>query len=73
MLRSLHQENSTLGASLVFIPSQLIVVGPVLIVLWFGGLRRLLRHEFARPLGLAYVELLVLFALTGAKSYYLVS
>jgi len=71
MLRSLHQENSTLGASLAFIPSQLIVVGPVLLVLWFAGLRRLLRHEFARPLGFAYLVLLVLYALTGAKSYYL--
>ena len=71
MLRSLHQENSTLGASLAFIPSQLIVVGPVLVVLWLAGLRRLLRHEFARPLGFAYLVLLVLYALTGAKSYYL--
>ena len=71
MLRSLHQENSTLGASLAFIPSQFIVVGPVLIVLWFGGLRHLLRHPFARPLGVTYVILLVLFTVTGAKSYYL--
>jgi len=37
MLRSLHQENSTLGASLVFIPAQFIVMGPVLVVLWLGG------------------------------------
>ncbi len=71
MLRTLHQENSSLGAMLALIPSQLIVVGPVLVVLWFAGLRRLLRHEFARPLGLAYLVLLVLYALTGAKSYYL--
>ncbi len=71
MLRSLHQENSTLGASLGFIPSQFFVVGPVLIVLWFGGLRHLLRHPFARPLGVTYLVLLVLFTVTGAKSYYL--
>ena len=71
MLRSLHQENSTLGASLGFIPSQFFVVGPVLIVLWFGGLRHLLRHPFARPLGVTYLILLVLFTVTGAKSYYL--
>jgi len=71
MLRSLHQENSTLGASLVFIPAQLLVMGPVLVLLWFGGLRHLLRHHFARPLGLAYLVLLVLFAVTGAKPYYL--
>ena len=71
MLHSLHQENSTVGASLAFVPSQLIVVGPVLVVLLFGGLRYLLRHQFARPLGLAYLVLLVLFTVTGAKSYYL--
>ena len=55
----------------VFIPSQFFVVGPVLIVLWFGGLRHLLRHPFARPLGVTYLILLVLFTVTGAKSYYL--
>ena len=71
MLRSLHQENSTLGASLGFIPSQFFVVGPVLIVLWLGGLRHLLRQPFARPLGVTYLILLVVFTVTGAKSYYL--
>lgn len=71
MLRSLHQENSTLGASLGFIPAQFFVVGPVLVVLWFGGLRQLLRHHLARPFGLAYLVLLVLFTVSGAKPYYL--
>ena len=40
MLHSLHQENSGAGASIGFIPSQLLVVGPVLLVLWVAGLRR---------------------------------
>jgi len=71
MLRSLHQENSTVGASLDFIPAQFVVMGPVLVVLWLGGLRHLLRHHFARPLGVTYLVLLVLFAVTGAKPYYL--
>jgi 4-amino-4-deoxy-L-arabinose transferase-like glycosyltransferase len=71
MLHSLHQENSTLGASIGFIPAQLIVVGPVLLPCWFGGLRRLLQHPFARPLGLAYLTLVVLDVVTGAKPYYL--
>lgn len=71
MLRSLHQENASLGASLGFIPSQVIVVGPLLIVFWLAGLRGLLRHRFARPLGITYLVLLTLFTLTGAKSYYL--
>jgi hypothetical protein len=71
MLRSLRRENSTFSASVLFIPAQLIIVGPVLLPLWFGGLRRLLHHPFARPVGLAYVALVVLDTLTGAKPYYL--
>jgi Dolichyl-phosphate-mannose-protein mannosyltransferase len=71
MLRSLHQENSTIGASIGFMPAQLIVVGPVLLPFWFAGLRRLLRHQFARPLGLAYITLLILDVVSGAKPYYL--
>jgi hypothetical protein len=71
MLQSLHRENSTLGASLGFIPSQLIVVGPVLAWVWLPGLKRLFRHSVARPLAIAYLFLLLLYALAGAKSYYL--
>jgi 4-amino-4-deoxy-L-arabinose transferase-like glycosyltransferase len=71
MMHSLHTENSTLGASLGFIPSQVIVVGPVLIVFWLAGLRRVLRTPFARPIGVTYLVLLGLFTLIGAKSYYL--
>jgi 4-amino-4-deoxy-L-arabinose transferase-like glycosyltransferase len=71
MMHSLHSENSTLGAVIGFVPSQLVVVGPVLIVFWIAGLRRLLGTGFARPLGIAYVVLLAFFTLSGAKSYYL--
>jgi Dolichyl-phosphate-mannose-protein mannosyltransferase len=71
MLHSLHRENSGLGASIGFIPSQLIVVGPVLLVLWLAGLRTLLRSPFAKPLGVAFLVLVGLFTLGGAKSYYL--
>jgi hypothetical protein len=71
MLRSLDQENGGLGASLAFIPSQFLVVGPVLIVFWFAGLRRLLKPSFARPFGIAYIALVVFFTVSGAKPYYL--
>ena len=71
MLRSLHKENASLGASLSFIPAQLIIVGPVLVVFWLGGLRWLYRNALGRPLGLAYGALVVLDTLSGAKSYYL--
>jgi len=71
MLHSLQQENSTVGASISFIPAQVVIMGPVLVLLWVGGLRLLLRHDFARPLGIAYLTLVVLYTLTGAKPYYL--
>ena len=71
MTQSLHDENSGLGASLQFIPSQIVVVGPVLLLFWLAGLRDLLRSTFARPLGVTYLFLVACFTLTGGKSYYL--
>ena len=71
MLRDLKRENSTLSASIQFIPSQFLVVGPFLVAVWVGGVRRLLRHAWARPVAIAYLVLLVLDTVTGAKSYYL--
>jgi 4-amino-4-deoxy-L-arabinose transferase-like glycosyltransferase len=71
MTHNLHAENGGLGPSLQFIPSQVFVAGPVLVVFWVAGLRHLLRSTIARPLGLTYLVLLVFFTLTGGKSYYL--
>ncbi len=71
MLRTLHAENGGLGASFGFIPSQLVVVGPVLVVFWIAGLRGLLRTPAGRPFGIAFLVLLGWFTVTGAKSYYL--
>ena len=55
------------------LPLQLLMVGPLLAPLWLGGLWWLLRRAEARayrPLGLAYVVLLAIALLTGAKPYY---
>ncbi|HEY6430058.1 MAG TPA: glycosyltransferase family 39 protein [Acidimicrobiales bacterium] len=71
MSRSLHSENGGVGAALGFVPSQFVVVGPVLIVFWLAGLRLLLRTARWRPLGYAYLFLLVVFSVSGGKSYYL--
>jgi len=71
MLQSLHRENSTPGASIAFIPSQLLVVGPFLAPLWLAGLRTLWRDGRTRALTVAYLTLLVAYALSGAKPYYL--
>ena len=54
-------------------PLQLLLIGPLLAPLWLGGLWWLLRRAEARPyrpLGLAYVALLVIAFVTGAKPYY---
>jgi hypothetical protein len=71
MLRSLHAENSTTGASIGFLPTQLIVVGPALCVLWITGLVHLWRSLRWRPLAVGYLVLAAWFTLSGAKSYYL--
>jgi len=71
MLRSLHAENSTTGASIGFLPTQLIVVGPALSVLWITGLVHLWRSLRWRPLAVGYLVLAAWFTLSGAKSYYL--
>ncbi len=51
----------------------MLLAGPLLAPLWLGGLWWLLRREDARPfrpLGFAYLALLALMLVTGAKPYY---
>ncbi len=71
MLRSLHSENSTLGTSIIVVPSQLVVLGFVQAVVWITGLVYLWRDSRWRPLAVSYLVLLGWFFLTGAKPYYL--
>lgn len=71
MVRSLHRENGGAGAVVGFIPSQFLVVGPVLVVFVLGGLRRLLSSAWTRSLAFTYLILLAWFTATGAKPYYL--
>ncbi len=58
---------------IALVPLQFLLIGPLLAPLWLGGLWWLLRRPEARlyrPLGLAYVVLLVTALVTGAKPYY---
>lgn len=71
MLSALHRENGGLGAIVGFVPAQVVVVGPVLVVLSVAGLRHLLRRPLGRPFGIAYLILLAFFTASGGKSYYL--
>ena len=58
----------------VFLPFQLVLLGPLLAPLWIAGLVRLFRDpglRWCRALGWAYVLLAVAFIATGGKPYYL--
>lgn len=63
-------ESSPVG----FLLEQVLTMNPVTLPLWLAGLAFFLRAPQGRPyraLGLAFLILLVLFALTGAKPYFL--
>ena len=66
-------EEDPVGNRVQLLPLQLLLIGPLLAPLWLGGLWWLVRREDARPyrpLGLAYLVLLVIVLVTGAKPYY---
>ena len=66
-------EEDPVGYRVQLLPLQLLLIGPLLAPLWLGGLWWLLRRPAARPyrpLGLAYVVLLAIALVTGAKPYY---
>ena len=55
------------------LPLQLLLIGPLLAPLWLAGLWWLLRRTEARPyrpLGLAYLTMLVVVFVAGGKPYY---
>jgi Dolichyl-phosphate-mannose-protein mannosyltransferase len=61
------------GNRILLLPFQVLLIGPLLAALWFGGLWWLLRREESRPyrpLGLAYLVLMVLLLAMGGKPYY---
>jgi 4-amino-4-deoxy-L-arabinose transferase-like glycosyltransferase len=64
-----------LGARLMFLPFQLLIVSPLLAPFWIAGLLWLLRDERSRPfraLGYGYLVLVAVCLATGAKVYYAV-
>ncbi|GAB3145841.1 glycosyltransferase family 39 protein [Micromonospora sonneratiae] len=61
------------GGRLGLLPSQVLIMGPPLAVIWIAGLWRLLRNPDARRyrfLGWAYLVVLALTLLTGGREYY---
>jgi hypothetical protein len=69
MLRSLNEE-PRIGDVFLFVPSQLFLLGP-LVLMWIPGLRWLLRDARFRVLGVAYLTLLVVFLVGRGKPYYI--
>jgi 4-amino-4-deoxy-L-arabinose transferase-like glycosyltransferase len=69
MLRSLNEEPATEDL-ILFLPAQLFITGGLAFV-WIPGLRRLLRDERMRVLGVAYLVLLVVFLAGRGKPYYI--
>ena len=56
------------------LPFQLVLLGVYLCPVWVAGIVRLLRGptlRWCRPLGVAYVVLVVIFLIAGGKPYYL--
>ena len=68
MLRSLNEEPASEDV-ILFLPSQLFITG-LLAFVWIPGLRRLLRDERFRVLGVAYLTLLAVFLVGRGKPYY---
>ncbi|HEX3290273.1 MAG TPA: glycosyltransferase family 39 protein [Gaiella sp.] len=72
LARKIAEEDAA-GNRVELIPLQFLLIGPLLAPLWLSGLWWLLRGTEARPyrpIGLAYVVLLVIALVTGAKPYY---
>ena len=62
-----------IGNRVGLLPLQLLLIGPLLAPLWIAGLWWLLRRNEARPyrpLGLAYLTMLVVVFVAGGKPYY---
>lgn len=67
------REDADWGGRVGVLPTQFLIVGPPLAVIWVSGLWRLMRNPEARPyrfLGLTYLLVLALVLVTGGREYY---
>lgn len=65
-----HGGSGTSTPRLLFLPEQVLIVGPWLTPVWVRGLIRLLRDRTLRGLAVAYLLLCLVFLVAGGKSYY---
>ncbi|MCW2783729.1 MAG: glycosyltransferase family 39 protein [Marmoricola sp.] len=64
-------DSGTSSPRILFLPMQLLIVGPWLAPIWITGLVQLLRRPPLRALAATYIGLCVLFLVVGGKPYYL--
>lgn len=72
-LRSLQRHDDDISNPALYVPFQLVLLGPVLTLIWIPGLLWLLRAPDARrfrPLGVGYLLVLVLLFVLRGKAYY---
>jgi 4-amino-4-deoxy-L-arabinose transferase-like glycosyltransferase len=68
---SVSDEMGGTSGALLYLPMQVLTMNPLLAPLWIAGLWWLWRSRTFRPLAVLWVVLLVLLALSGGRSYYL--
>jgi hypothetical protein len=75
-LRSLQSHTDDISNPVLYVPFQLVLLGPLLTIIWIPGLLWLLRSEEARPfraIGAGYLVVLVLLFVLRGKAYYVAS
>jgi hypothetical protein len=68
---SVSDEMGGISGALLYLPMQVLTMNPLLAPVWIAGLWWLWRSGTFRPLAVIWALLLVLLALTGGRSYYL--
>ena len=68
---SVSDEMGGISGALLYLPMQVLTMNPLLAPIWIAGLWWLWRSRTFRPFAVIWVVLLVLLALGGGRSYYL--
>ncbi len=73
MIRTIQQDSVGVGSAIAWLPLQILITGLVPAIVWVAGLVRVLRDPRTRPyrfLGIAYLVLAAVFALSAGDKFY---
>jgi dolichyl-phosphate-mannose-protein mannosyltransferase len=73
MIRTIQRDSVSVGSAIAWLPLQILITGFVPAIVWVAGLVRVLRDPGARPyrfLGIAYLVLAIVFALSAGDKFY---